>query len=242
MAYKTIRYLSFAETAFSNQYGDEFPVYDFSIYHMPRHFEAIGQRFALYLYTKNIRLADDERITLVFSSYLNEDHVDINDRHGLDGAQYVTIGVNPKRFNALDEREKQSFILALILKALLTINPRPEQKKIITAAYQVVAEAEEDLEIVYMTKKVQQLQVQLILKLKNSGHCDVILSAFNHTNEAVRKMHLFTEQCITTALHRCGNILIRKDKIIIKPVRTISNDNLQPVEIPCVFNHESHLS
>lgn len=240
MGYKTIQYLSFAETAFANQYGDEFPEYDFVIYQMPKNFEAIGQRFALYLYTKQIKLADHERITIVFSSYLNEDHIDINERHGLDGAQYITVGVNPTKFNALDEHEKEAFLLKTIFRSLLAINPDPEQKKKITAAYHTVDDAKEDLEIVYKSKSVQQFQVQLILKLKNSGHCDIILTAFNQKREVMRKVHLFTEHCFCNAINRCGNILIRKDKIIIKPVRTISNLKYQPIEIPYTATHKPH--
>lgn len=231
MTAKVISALTYAETHVPNVTGEEFPADIGLLYDIPFNYSVIGQRLALLLYEKGVKLFDQEKLTVVFSTYLKPAEIEDEGRLSNDGSRYITIGLNADEFNRRTVDEKLDILLATTERILMTYDVDHQFSKIISQAIEVIHNNDEDVPLLYQRKSDQKVEVDLFLRLFDNGRCQILSTIKDRHGEVLRHDHLDDAHCLSVAIQRCGSILIRKNKIIIKPKKNILSKNLRPIEI-----------
>lgn len=230
MSKKVIQSLTFAETTVENKSGEDFPQSVGHIYDFPPEYSVLGQRLALLLMDAGVRLSEQEKLVVAFSSFLQEGRIVHDERLAGDGSRYVSVGVNPARFNELPLAERRMFILETAKQALLTVDDGTYAEDI-TEAMGLVAGGTEKMKLLYQRKEDGKIRVDLLLQLNDNGTCEIYSRIKDAQGSLVRQDRLEDAHCLSVAQQRCGSILIRKNKIIIKPQKNILSKHLQPIEI-----------
>ncbi|MFM9413147.1 hypothetical protein ACKQTC_02030 [Peptococcus simiae] len=231
MTAKVITALTYAETDVPNVSGEEFPADIGVLYHIPFNYSVIGQRLALLLYEKGVKLFEQEKLTVVFSTYLPATEIEDEMRLSNDGSRYITIGLNAEDFNRRSDQEKKAILLATTERILLTYDTEDQFTDDILEAVAIIREGDEDLPLLYRSKCDQKIEVHLSLRLFNNGQCQIYSTIKDKHGDVLRHDHLDDAHCLSVAMQRCGSILIRKNKVIIKPKKNILSKNLKPIEI-----------
>lgn len=231
MTAKVITALTYAETDVPNVSGEEFPADIGVLYDIPFNYSVIGQRLALLLYEKGVKLFEQEKLTVVFSTYLPATEIEDEMRLSNDGSRYITIGLNAEDFNQRSDQEKKAILLATTERILLTYDTEDQFTDDILEAVAVIREGDEDLPLLYRSKCDQKIEVNLSLRLFNNGQCQIYSTIKDKHGDVLRHDHLDDAHCLSVAMQRCGSILIRKNKVIIKPKKNILSKNLKPIEI-----------
>lgn len=228
---KTITALTYAETNVPNESGEDFPNDVGTLFNFPLNYSVIGQRLALLLYDYNVKLFEQEKLTIVFSTYLEVGEIDDNGRLSNDGSRYITVGVSPIDFNAVTRDERISKMLDVTKSILLKFDMDNQFQHAIETSIDRVKEEGEDIELIYQRKSDQKVSVDLTLRLYDNGQCPIYLNIKDSHGDLLRHEHIENAHCLSVALQKCGSILIRKNKIIIKPQKNILSKDLQPIEI-----------
>ncbi|MFP5527789.1 hypothetical protein ACLGL1_04830 [Peptococcus simiae] len=231
MTAKVITALTYAETDVPNVSGEEFPADIGVLYDIPFNYSVIGQRLALLLYEKGVKLFEQEKLTVVFSTYLPATEIEDEMRLSNDGSRYITIGLNAEDFNRRSDQEKKAILLATTERILLTYDAEDQFTDDILEAVAVIREGDENLPLLYRSKCDQKIEVNLSLRLFNNGQCQIYSTIKDKHGDVLRHDHLDDAHCLSVAIQRCGSILIRKNKVIIKPQKNILSKNLKPIEI-----------
>lgn len=228
---KILTALTYAETNVPNESGEDFPNDVGTLFNFPLNYSVVGQRLALLLYDNNVKLFEQEKITIVFSTYLDIGEISDNGRLSNDGSRYITVGVSPVDFNAVTRDARISKMLDVTKDVLLSFDTDDEFGDVIKTSIERVKEEGEDIELTYQRKSDQKVSVDLTLRLYDSGQCQIYSTIKNNHGDVLRHDHIEDAHCLSVALQKCGSILIRKNKIIIKPQKNILSKGLQPIEI-----------
>ena len=231
MVLRTIDNIFFAETDCVNQVGYDFPENVGSIYAFPDNYSTLGQRLALLLKEQELRIADTRNICITFSSYLHEGEMELFARAEGKDIGYCNIGVVPEKFNALSEAEKKEYILSQCETVLKAIALDEKDKKQIALLLNRIRKEGENIEIHQQEKSDQNICAKLSFRLYDLGTCQPYLYLMTNSGQPLRKHTLPLSHCYSAAKQQYGTLLIRKDKIIIKPEKNIHSKNLQPLEI-----------
>lgn len=230
MAKKIIQSLTYAETQFENKSGEDFPEVVGNIYDFPSDYFVLGQRMALLLMDAGVRICEQEKLIVVFSSFLPIGTISCDERLSGDGSRYISIGVEAETFNAMELHERRYFILQKAQEALLALDDGTYTDDIIEAMG-LVAGGNENMKLLYQRKEDGKIRVDLLLQLNDNGSCKIYSTIKDAYGSLLRQDHLEDAHCLSVAQQRCGSILIRKNKIIIKPQKNILAKHLKPIEI-----------
>lgn len=231
MALKTVKFITFEETDRPNVTGENFPTDDWRIFDFPDHYTVIGHRLALGMRSHDIRLCEHEKIIIVFSNYLNENMLSDDIRLSPDGSLCLTIGYSPLRFNALSDAAKEKVLIETACLVFSKLDKSGLYREALATLQADLLEHGEDLEMVYCSKEDQRISVDVSLKIYDTGKCDVFATIKDTDGSLIQRGLLSTAHCFSVALQSCGSILIRKDKIIVKPMHNILTKGLEPIEL-----------
>lgn len=229
---KTVKHLAYAETASPNTSGYEMPQVIGSYFHLPDYYSVYGQRLALLLNEKQIKLSEAERIIIVLSTYLRENEMEASFRSNHKEATYFNIGVDKEKLNHLNDTEKIYFLLDLTERILQFFSEDTETKeKIAEVIFKLKTEGE-NIELPYQEKKDQSVSAFVTMTIQNDGRCQLYLTVKDKKDESILyKENLRNTHCFSVADQLCGTLLLRKGKVIIKPQKNIGSKNFEPIEI-----------
>lgn len=229
---KILKHLSYAETSSANTSGHEMPQVVGSHFHLPDYYSVYGQRLALLLHEKQIKLSESERIIIVLSSYLKKGEIEVSFRSNHKEATYFNVGVVPDEINSLSDDEKIEMLLDLTEAVLLHFAEDEAAKKLIKSSIFRLKEEGEKIELPYQEKKDQMIGAYVTMTIQNDGRCQLYLTIKNQEDEKVLlKQNLRNTHCFSVADQLCGALLLRKGKVIIKPQKNIGSKNFEPIEI-----------
>lgn len=228
---KIINSITFAETDVSNETGEDFPIPFGHIYNVPERYTALGQRLAIMLSNNRVKLVDQDNITIVFSSYIDEGHIQNEHRLSADGSHYITIGVDPVKYNSLNDKEKINTLLQLSEKTLCFLDADKLYKDVIKSTIETIQLKGENIDLLFQSKSDQKISVDLILKIFDNGNCSIRYLIKDIEGNLIQTNSFENAHCLSVAQQKCGSILIRKNKVIIKPQKNILCKDLAPIEI-----------
>ncbi len=231
MLMKVLTSITYAETSVPNESGEDFPQEAGTLYHFPMNYSVLGQRLALLLYDKQVKLFEQDKITIVFSTYLEPGTTDENGRLSHNGSRYITIGVSANAFNTMTYDDRIAYLLKTTKDILEAQDVAGQYHQDIEEAVSQVLLGGEELDLVYQRKKDQKVEVDVLLNLFDSGMCRISSIIKSSDGRTIQRDHVDDVHCLSVAQQRCGSILIRKNKIIIKPQKNILSKEFEPIEI-----------
>ena len=232
MSAKLIQDISYMENTVQTTIGSRLPEAVGSLYYPSKHYAVIGQRFALLLREAGFTLPDFERLVIVFSQGLSDKEAYVSDRITDKWMRYVDYGLDSEGFNSLPEKEKQQRIFDLTRSILLKVFADNEDKReMVERAAQKIREYGEDLDIVYQMKNDKVVNVKVLLNIFDDEACKLSVKIEDMVGNLLVEQELVKAESLSQALQYCGTILIRKNRVVIKPINNVLTKDLQPVEI-----------
>ncbi len=232
MSAKVIRDISYMENTVQTTIGSRLPEEVGEIYHPSKHYAVIGQRFALLLREAGFKLTDFERLVIVFSQAMPKGEAAISERITDKWMRYVDYGLSVEDFERLSDAEKQQEIFQLTKAILLNFfADTKEKKRMVEDAAKKIENDGEALDIVYQMKNDKAVNVKVMAKLFDNGECQMNVLVESMAGKLIKEQQLVRAESLAQALQYAGTILIRKNRVVIKPINNVLTKDLQPVEI-----------
>ena len=75
------------------------------------------------------------------------------------------------------------------------------------------------------------VNVKVMAKLFDNGECQMNVLVESMAGKLIKEQQLVRAESLAQALQYAGTILIRKNRVVIKPINNVLTKDLQPVEI-----------
>ena len=229
---KQLKDIAYFESSVPIEIGSKIPEELGEIYDFSAHSDIIGHKFALLLHGAGFSINDCEQVLINFTPALAKEVFEVSERRLQRWQCFVNAGLQPESVKAIPLEEKRMLLVALtekVLKECFAEN-LAEQKQIHEAAREIVMYGEK-LEIPYLQKNDKNFDVTVALNLLNDGSARVILTIRDKQGSVISKREIAQCQSYDEAVNQAGSILVRKNRIVVKPKNNLNAKEVSPIEI-----------
>lgn len=194
--------------------------------------QAVGIKFALLLRAYGFMIDDCEEVYINFTQDLAENKIQISSRKTGRWHFYINYGLNAQAFNQLPDEEKNTKLVAItenIIRDCFAESEKDEQ--IIHETAKNIILYGEKLEIVFQAKYDKTIAAFLSFNVLSDGRSRVLIVIKDHNGNIMKKEEIAFCATFEEAMNYAGIILIRKDRIIVKPKNNIAAKNIKPYEV-----------
>lgn len=233
MTAKLIQEVVYMENTMETTVGSRLPEALGSLYQLTENYIVVGQKMALLLREKGFTFNDFERLTIVLSESVPMGESVLSERITDKWMRYVDYGVARERLNALSADEQEEAVLVIaqnVFKALFA--DTEEKAAMVDAAVEDIRANMEEIDIVYQSKQDKTVKVETVITLFRQGHCRIMAKVYDTADVLLTEQLLSDCDNLQQALQYSGTILIRKNRVVIKPINNVMTKELQPIEIP----------
>ena len=233
MTAKAIQEIVYMENTMETTIGSRLPEELGSLYQLTHNYIVVGQRMALLLREKGFTFNDFERLTIVLSESVPEGEAVLSERITDKWMRYVDYGVARETLNALSAQEQEDAVLVIaqsVLKQLFC--DTPEKAAMVDEAVAEIRAHLEEIDIVYQSKQDKTVRVETIVTIFREGPCRMLARISDTEGKLLTEQVLSDCDNLQQALQYSGTILIRKNRVVIKPINNVMTKELQPIEIP----------
>ncbi len=229
---KQLKDIAYFESLVPIEVGSKIPEDLGEIYNFSAHSAVIGHKFALLLHAAGFGINDCEQVQINFTPALADEFFEVSERRLQRWQCFVNCGLDPKKVQEIPLEEKQMLLVSLtekVLKECFAENAA-EQKQIHEAAREIVMYGEK-LEIPYLQKNDKNFDVTAGLNLLSDGKSRVILTIRDKQGRVVEKREIAQCKSYEDAVNQTGSILVRKNRIVVKPKNNLTAKEVTPIEI-----------
>ena len=233
MTAKIIQEIVFMENTMETTIGSRLPEEAGSLYQLADGYIVVGQKMALLLREKGFTLMDFDRLTIVLSEAVPEGAIVFSERITDKWMRYVDYGIKRDALNALTAKEQEDALLEIaqrILRELFV--DTAEKAAMLEEAVEAIKAHAEEIDIVYQSKQDKVVRVESVVTIYSNGHCRLAAKIMNLEGKLLTEQELCQCDYLQQALQYSGTILIRKNRVVIKPINNVTTKELQPIEIP----------
>lgn len=229
---KLLKGIAYYESMEPMEMGSELPENLGEIYDFTQYSAIVGHKFALLLRAEGFSINDCEHVLINFTPALNEGTFELSERRLQRWQCFVNYGLKPESLAQTPPEERKMLLVASTEKVLRECfaEDDAEQKKIHEAARDIIMYGEK-LEIAYLLKSDKNFDVTVSLNLLNNANCRIILTVQDKQGRLLQKREIALTKSYEEALDHVGTILVRKNRIVVKPKNNLHTKNVQPIEI-----------
>lgn len=232
MSEKVIKDIRYFESSTANIAGNSLPTVVGELYDLPKGYVTIGEKFALLLRERAFLLTGYDHLYINLSTYLPDGESVLSERISEKWFRYLDYGLDPKRMNDLSDEEKMVLLIDVTCELLLRFCVKNEQDRTtILEVAELVRHGGEAVDIVFQSKKDKVVQVKVILNILNDGQCKIFVCVEDYEGNTLVREQIALAEDLNQAAQYAGTILIRKNRVVIKPKNNVFTKDLQPTEI-----------
>lgn len=233
MTAKVIQEIVFMENTMETTIGSRLPEEAGSLYQLAEGYIVVGQKMALLLREKGFTLMDFDRLTIVLSEAVPEGAIVFSERITDKWMRYVDYGIKRDVLNALTPKEQEDALLEIAQRVLRELFvDTAEKAAMLEEAVKAIQTYTEEIDIVYQSKQDKVVRVESVVTIYSSGHCRLAAKIMDLEGKLLTEQELCQCDNLQQALQYSGTILIRKNRVVIKPINNVTTKELQPIEIP----------
>lgn len=229
---KLLKGIAYFESTEPMCIGSELPEELGRIYDFAKNSAAVGHKFALILRAKGFGINDCEQVNISFTPALNDGMYEVSDRRLQRWQCFVNYGLDAEKLKEIPAKERTFFLVAVTEKILSEcFAQNAEEKKMIHEAAQNIVMYGEKLEIDYLLKRDKNFDAAVSFNLLNNGTCRIILTVKDLEGKILQKREIAHTDSFEDAVDHVGTILVRKNRVVVKPKNNLHTKNVQPLEI-----------
>ena len=229
---KLLKGIAYCESTETMCLCSELPEEFGKIYDFAKNSAAVGHKFALILRDAGFGINDCEQVFINFTPALAEGVYEVSDRRLQRWQCYVNYGLDPGKLKEIPAKEHAIFLTAATEKVLSECFAQNEaEKKMIHEAAQSIVMYGEKLEIDYLLKRDKNFDAAVGFNLLNDGTCRIILTVKDLEGHVLQKREIAHAESYEDALDHAGTILVRKNRVVVKPKNNLHTKNVQPLEV-----------
>lgn len=202
----------------------------------------IAQRIARKLNEFKCSFGEFDHIYINLTAILEEDKMLFSSRKTLEWMQYIDVGINPSRFNALKDEEKEKYIQDLIFEVLYFI-AKDELKIHIDKTKQLIEKYKHELKIHYKTKETKSYKIEIYYQIcPNLEHSLGILE-YGDKKSGFKGSVDFYLHFYDDIYPLIDTVSVKQDDVIMKPKKSFRAQMYnERYKVPLVFNLSSFVS
>ena len=229
---KQLKDIAYFESQTTIAIGSKIPEDLGEIYDFSAHSDMVGHKFALLLHSMGFSINDCEQVMINFTPALADGVFEVSERRLQRWQCFVNCGLQPESVKAIPLEEKRMLLVSLTEKVLKQCFAESiaEQEQIHEAAREIVMYGEK-LEIPYLQKTDKNFAATVSLNLFNDGSTRVILTIRDKQGNIIDKREIAQCQSYDEATNQAGSILVRKNRIVVKPKNNLNAKEVSPIEI-----------
>lgn len=233
MTAKVIQEIVFMENTMETTIGSSLPEAVGTLYQLAEGYIAVGQKIALSLKEKGFTLMDFDHLTIVLSEAVPEEAIVFSERITNKWMRYVDYGIKRDRLNNLPSQKQEDALLDIAQRVLRELFVDTAEKAAMLDDTIAAIQAHRDgLDIVYQFKQDKVVRVENIVTIYPKGYCRLVAKISDLEGHLLTEQELCRCDNLQQALQYAGTILIRKNRVVIKPVNNVMTKELRPIEIP----------
>lgn len=233
MTAKVIQEIVFMENTMETTIGSRLPEEAGSLYQLAEGYVVVGQKLALLLREKGFTLMDFERLTIVLSEAVPEGAIVFSERITDKWMRYVDYGMKAAAINNMTPEEQDNTLLEAAQRVLRELFvDTAEKAAMLEEAVEAIKTYDEEIDIVYQAKQDKIVRVESIVTIYKDGHCRLRAKVTDLSGQLLTEQELCQGDNLQQTLQYSGTILIRKNRVVIKPINNVTTKELQPIEIP----------
>lgn len=212
--------------------GSELPEELGKVYDFAKNSAAVGHKFALLLRAEGFGINDCEQVNINFTKALPDGVFELSDRRLQRWQCYVNYGLDRDKLKAIPTKEHMFYLVSATEKVLSEcFAQNAEEKRLIHEAAQSIVMYGEKLEIDYLLKRDKNFDAAVSFNLLNDGTCRIILTVRDMDGKILQKREIAHPDSFEEAVEHVGTILVRKNRVVVKPKNNLHTKNVQPLEI-----------
>lgn len=233
MTAKVIQEIVFMENTMETTIGSRLPEEAGSIYQLAEGYSVVGQKMALLLREKGFTLMDFDRLTIVLSEAVPEGAIVFSERITDKWMRYVDYGIKAASVNSMTAEGQEDALLEAAQRVLRELFvDTAEKAAILEEAVEAIKTHSEEIDIIYQAKQDKVVRVESIVTIYKDGHCRLRAKVTDLAGKLLTEQELCQGDNLQQTLQYSGTILIRKNRVVIKPINNVTTKELQPIEIP----------
>ena len=232
MAEKQIKDIRYFESNSANITGNSLPTHIGEIFELPKAYPAVGQKFALMLRERGFTLSDYDHLYIDLSTYLAPGECVMSDRITEKWLRYADYGLDPEVVNNLSDDDKLKLLNEITKEVLLNFCAKnDEDREMIETISDIIGHGGDAIDIVYQEKNDKAVNVKVILNILHDGQCRLFVVIEDLEGQQLLREQIALAEDLSEAMQYAGTILIRKNRVVIKPRNNVFTKDLHPTEL-----------
>lgn len=229
---KILKGIAYCESAETMCMGSDIPEELGKIYDFAPNSAIVGHKFALLLRASGFGINDCEQVNINFTPVLADGEFELSDRRLQRWQGFVNVGLDKDKLAIVPAKERTLLLVANTEKILSEcFAQNDEEKHLIHEAAQSIVMYGEKLEIAYLEKRDKNFEAIVSFNLLNDNSCRIILTVKDLDGKLLQKREIAHTASYEDALDHVGTILVRKNRVVVKPKNNLHTKNVQPLEI-----------
>lgn len=229
---KLLKGIAYFESTETMCIGSDIPGELGRIYDFAPNSAIVGHKFALLLRASGFGINDCEQVNINFTPALADGEIELSDRRLQRWQGFVNVGLDQDKLADIPTKERMLLLVANTEKILSEcFAQNDEEKSVIHEAAQSIVMYGEKLEIAYLEKRDKNFEAIVSFNLLNDNSCRIILTVKDLDGKLLQKREIAHAESYEAAMDHAGTILVRKNRVVVKPKNNVHTKNVQPLEI-----------